>query len=113
MQALEQQHQSLVSLTDQLRNKAGALTDMLERHQIARDKLKADLKAKKHAQDLDASCLQLQADTASQHPPQVNVCCGSYRRISRSALERTQVEWSWIEVIRIFLRMSTFCRFPS
>jgi len=68
--ALEQQHQSLVSLTDQLRNKAGALTDMLERHQIARDKLKADLKAKKHAQDLDASCLQLQADTASQHPPQ-------------------------------------------
>lgn len=68
--ALEQQHMALCLLIEQLKNKANSLTDMLQHHSIVKEKLKGDLRDKKHASDLDQSCLQLLPETAPQYPPQ-------------------------------------------
>lgn len=68
-QSLETEMNTLTSMAEQGSDKLQAASHMLERLHTMREKLKADLKDKKHALDLDGQCLTLTHEAAPQHPP--------------------------------------------
>eukprot|EP00238_Polyblepharides_amylifera_P006445 CAMPEP_0196583368 /NCGR_PEP_ID=MMETSP1081-20130531/43262_1 /TAXON_ID=36882 /ORGANISM="Pyramimonas amylifera, Strain CCMP720" /LENGTH=530 /DNA_ID=CAMNT_0041904235 /DNA_START=372 /DNA_END=1964 /DNA_ORIENTATION=+ len=68
--ALEQELNGVTSMMDQLRNKTAASQEMMDRMHTVREKMRHDLRDKRHALNLDGSCLLLSAESANQHPPQ-------------------------------------------
>mmetsp|Transcript_42447 Transcript_42447/g.51457 ORF Transcript_42447/g.51457 Transcript_42447/m.51457 type:complete len:559 (+) Transcript_42447:151-1827(+) len=67
--ALEAEFSALASSSEQLKNQADATAEMFDRLNAMREKMRADLRDKKHALDLDNTCLTLTHESAPLHPP--------------------------------------------